>query len=113
MEGTYDDGQPQNMDQFKAMCEKIRNSGTEVFLYMGAKHPEYVSNVAYAYLAQYLGEEGFRTFYQHDSQGAEVELYDGRKTVITIAVPKAVENGSSSTCPTNGPLAMNWVVPRV
>ena len=90
VEGTYDDGQPQNMDQFKAMCEKIRNSGTEVFLYMGAKHPEYVSNVAYAYLAQYLGEEGFRAFYQHDSQGAEVELYDGRKTVITI------ENGYES-----------------
>ena len=90
VEGTYDDGQPQNMDQFKAMCEKIRNSGTDVFLYMGAKHPEYVSNVAYAYLAQYLGEEGFRTFYQHDSNGAEVELYDGRKTVISI------ENGYES-----------------
>lgn len=84
VEGTYDDGQPQNMDQFKAMCEKIRNSGTEVFLYMGAKNPEYVSSVGYAYLAGYLGEEGFRTFYQHDSKGAEVELYDGRKTVITI-----------------------------
>ena len=85
VEGTYDDGQPQTMEQFQAMCEKIRNSGTEVFLYMGAKHAEYVNNVAYAYLAQLLGEEDFRIFYTHDSQGKEVELEDGTKTAFTIA----------------------------
>ncbi len=84
VEGTYDDGQPQTMDQFKAMCEKIRNTGTEVFLYMGAKASEYLNNVAYAYLAQILGEDGFTTFYKHESGGKEVELMDGTKTVITI-----------------------------
>ncbi len=84
VEGTYDDGQPQTMDQFKAMCEKIRNSGTEVFLYMGAKAPEYLNNVAFAYLASVLGEEDFKIFYTHDSQGKEMELFDGTKTAFTI-----------------------------
>ncbi len=84
VEGTYDDGQPQNMDQFKAMCEKIRNSGTEVFLFMGVKAPDYVNNVAYAYLASYLGEEDFKVFYTHDSSGKEVELLDGTTASFTI-----------------------------
>ncbi len=84
VEGTYDDGQPQTMEQFKAMCEKIRNTGTEVFLFMGAKASEYMNNVAYAYLAQVLGEENFEIFYKHESGGKEVELIDGTKTAITI-----------------------------
>ncbi len=84
IEGTYDDGQPQDMAQFKAMCEKIRNSGVEVFLFMGARHSGYVNNVAYAYMAQLLGEENFEIFYSHDSQGKEVELVDGTKTAFTI-----------------------------
>ncbi len=84
VEGTYDDGQPQNMTQFKAMCEKIRNTGTEVFLFMGARHSGYVNNVAYAYMAQLVGEENFEIFYSHDSQGKEVELADGTKTAFTI-----------------------------
>ncbi len=84
VEGTYDDGQPQNMTQFKTMCEKIRNSGTEVFLFMGGRKVEYVNNVAYAYLAQYLGEEGFKAFYSHESNGVEYEMLDGTKTAYTI-----------------------------
>ncbi len=84
IEGTYDDGQPQTMDQFKAMCEKIRNTGTEVFMFMGVKAPDYLNNVGYAYLAQYLGEENFEIFYTHDSKGKEVELIDGTKTAFTV-----------------------------
>ncbi len=84
IEGTYDDGQPQNMSQFKAMCEKIRNSGTEVFLFMGGRKVEYINNVAYAYLGQYLGEEGFKAFYTHESNGVEYEMADGTKTAFTI-----------------------------
>ncbi len=84
IEGTYDDGQPQNMSQFKAMCEKIKNSGTEVFTYMGVNAPDYVNNVAYAYLANYLGEEDFKAFYKHDSEGREIELWDGTKTAVSI-----------------------------
>ncbi len=83
--GTYDDGQPAMMAEFKAMCEKIKASGVDdLFLYMGALHPEYVNNVAYAYLAGTLGEEGYKTFYKHDSQGKEIELIDGTKAVVTI-----------------------------
>lgn len=85
VKGTYDDGQPATMAEFKTMCEKIKSSGVDdVFLYMGANHPEYVNNVAYAYLAGILGEEGYKTFYTHDSEGKEIELIDGIKTTVTI-----------------------------
>lgn len=85
IKGTYDDGQPTNMSEFDAMCKKIKSSGVDdVFLYMGANHPEYVNNVAYAYLAGVLGEDGYNSFYKHDSSGKEIELYDGTKTIVTI-----------------------------
>jgi len=83
--GTYDDGQPSTMTEFRTMCEKIKASGVDsVFLYMGATHAEYADNVAYAYLASTIGEDGYKIFYSHDSNGEEVELTDGTKTVITI-----------------------------
>jgi len=83
--GTYDDGQPQTMAEFKKMCEKIKVSGVDdVFLYMGANHPEYANNVLYAYLAGVLGDEGYKTFYKHESDGKEVEFTDGTKSVVSI-----------------------------
>lgn len=86
VKGTYDDGQPATMAEFRTMCEKIKASGVDdVFLYMGALHPEYANNVAYAYLAGVLGEDGYKTFYKHDSQGKEIELIDGTKTAVSIA----------------------------
>lgn len=85
IKGTYDDGQPQTMAEFKAMCENIKGDGVDdVFLFMGANHPEYVNNVAYAYLASVIGEEGYKAFYTHDSNGKEIELADGTKTAVTI-----------------------------
>lgn len=85
IKGTYDDGQPATMAEFRTMCEKIKASGVDdVFLYMGALHPEYANNVAYAYLAGVLGEDGYRIFYKHDSEGAEIELIDGAKTAVSI-----------------------------
>lgn len=83
--GTYDDGQPATMAEFRTMCEKIKATGVDdVFLYMGANHPEYVNNVAYAYLAQIIGEENYKIFYTHDSKGKEIELIDGTKTTVSI-----------------------------
>ena len=82
--GTYDDGLPQTMTEFKSMCEKINASGAKVFLYMGANHPEYVNNVAYSYLAQTIGEENYEIFYSHDSKGKKIELISGEKAVVTI-----------------------------
>lgn len=83
--GTYDDGQPQTEEEFDDMLEAIKvKLNDRVFLFMGKLHPEYVNNMAYAYLAQYLGKDGYRQFIQHDSEGQEVTLYDGTKTVVTI-----------------------------
>lgn len=85
VKGTYDDGQPQTEQEFDDMLEAIKvKLNDRVFLFMGKAHPEYLNNIAYAYLAQYLGEDEYRYFIQHDSEGQEVTLYDGTKTTVSI-----------------------------
>lgn len=85
VKGTYDDGQPTTMAEFKTMLSVIKVSNLEsVFAYMGSEHPEYVNNIIYAYLAQYLGEENYEIFLAHDSNGKEVKMSDGSKQSISI-----------------------------
>lgn len=83
--GTYDDGQPTTMDGFKTMLSKIRATvGNNVFMYMGARYSGYVNNIAYAYLAQLIGEENYEIFYTHDSKGKTVTLFDGTQCAVSI-----------------------------
>ncbi len=83
--GTYDDGQPQTEDEFYNMLDKIKSkTRDDVFCYMGATNADYVDNVGYAYLAQYLGEEKYQMFLQHDTNGQEIELTDGTRKVVSI-----------------------------
>lgn len=77
IKGTYDDGQPTTWAEFDAMLAKISLKTSDIFSYMGSVHPEYVNNVVYAYMAQYMGEENYTKFIEHDTKGAEVKLEDG------------------------------------
>ncbi len=82
--GTYDDGLPQNMEEFQTMCDIIRMKTSNVFLFMGVKAPDYLNNLFYAYLGQTLGEENYEIFLNHESNGKEVEFADGTKSTMTI-----------------------------
>ena len=84
IKGTYDDGQPTTWAEFDKLIQKINMTTNEVFCYMGATNPEYVNNVAYAYLAQYLGEEGYQAFLKHDTAGKEVKMSDGSMRAFDI-----------------------------
>lgn len=84
IKGTYDDGQPTTWAEFDSLLRKINMTTNEVFCYMGATNPEYINNVAYAYLAQYLGEENYKAFLSHDTNGKEVKMTDGSMRAFDI-----------------------------
>ena len=84
VKGTYDDGQPTTWAEFNTLLAKISLKTKDVFSYMGSVHPEYVNNVVYAYMAQYMGAENYQMFLNHDTNGAEVKMEDGTSAAFTI-----------------------------
>lgn len=84
VKGTYDDGQPTTWAEFDTLLAKISLKTKDVFSYMGSVHPEYVNNVIYAYMAQYMGAENYQKFLNHDTDGTEVKLEDGSSAAFTI-----------------------------
>ena len=84
VKGTYDDGQPTTWAEFDTLLAKISLKTKDVFSYMGSVHPEYVNNVVYAYMAQYMGEENYQKFLQHDTNGTQVKMEDGTMAAFGI-----------------------------
>lgn len=84
--GTYDDGQPETEKQFNTMIQKIinGNDNARAFLYNGI-YDHYTNNIAEMIAAQYMGLEEFETTFTYDSNGKEIEMYDGTSEVITPA----------------------------
>ncbi len=84
--GTYDDGQPATMAEFKTMCNRIMSSvGDNVFMYMGAVAPDYLNNIFYAYMAQMMGEETYNLFMDKDTHGQEAQMDDGSSQAFGIS----------------------------
>ncbi len=77
VKGTYDDGQPTTWAEFDNLLAKISLKTKDVFSYMGSVHPEYVNNIVYAYMAQYMGADNFQKFLERDTEGQEVLMEDG------------------------------------
>ena len=65
--GTYDDGQPRNMQEFDSMIRKISSDGAYPFVYT-AKYPGYLTPIADALFAQYEGLENYRTFHNYSGE---------------------------------------------
>lgn len=84
VKGTYDDGQPTTWAEFDALLAKISLKTKDVFSYMGSVHPEYVNNIVYAYMAQYMGAENYQKFLNHDTNGSEVVMEDGTRQSFGI-----------------------------
>lgn len=84
VKGTYDDGQPTTWAEFDTLLAKISLKTKDVFSYMGSVHPEYVNNVIYAYMAQYMGADNYQKFLNHDTNGAKVTMEDGTSAAFTI-----------------------------
>ncbi len=84
IKGTYDDGQPTTWQEFTKMITKISVKTNEVFCYMGATNPQYVNNIAYAYMAQYMGLENYTKFIEHDTKGTQVLMNNGTMQSFSI-----------------------------
>jgi hypothetical protein len=89
--GTYDDGEPQTIDQWDDMLDLIKADGYNDFLYSGYS-PEYVdSGIIQSYLGQYLGPSGFQQMLTYDSKGEKVTLNNSDGTTSSTAI--TIDNG--------------------
>ena len=82
MFGTYDDGQPQDIDEWDAMISYICSSeGSKPFIYAYSQ-PDYVDGIAEGIFAQYDGIKNYEITY--DYNGTYVSPSTGDETAITI-----------------------------
>lgn len=84
--GTYDDGLPATYEEFFNVCEKMVGLGIDPFIWTGG-FPEYFNLLPMALYVDGAGAEAFSTTYDFDSNGQEIEIYNGdmqkEKVVIT------------------------------
>lgn len=80
--GTYDDGQPQDMDEWDAMVSYICSSeGAKPFIYASGQ-PDYLDSIAEGIFAQYDGIDNYEITYDYD--GTYVSPSTDEETKITI-----------------------------
>lgn len=80
--GTYDDGQPQNVEEWEAMISYIcASEGTKPFIFAYSQ-PDYMDQIAEAAFAQYEGLDNFEITY--DYNGTYIRPSDGEEIDITL-----------------------------
>lgn len=99
--GSYDDGQPDTIEEWENMINLIYYDQIKPFIFTGTYSYSYSISAFYSIFATMAGKDAFSTFYSMDSNGKEVELTDGRKVVITpengyeVYKMKGIEEGLS------------------
>lgn len=78
--GTYDDGQPQTMEEFNTLLNRITAANGKGFIY--SSRQEYASALTLAYLTQYAGMDAYSALSSFNSNGKEIALYDGTNATI-------------------------------
>ena len=82
--GTYDDGQPQTVEDWDAMIRKIAaTNGSKAFISSG-QIGSYATHIVSAFFAQYSGMDAFNTYFTYDSNGEKVKLANGEEVEITL-----------------------------
>ena len=82
--GTYDDGQPQTIDEWDRMLGKIKSTANCYPFIWPSKFENYTGMVQNAVFAQLAGVAETEAYFAFDSDGKEVEMHDGSKKTITI-----------------------------
>ncbi len=82
--GTYDDGQPQTIDEWDRMLGKIKSTANCYPFIWPSKFENYTGMVQNAVFAQLAGVAETEAYFAFDSDGKEVEMHDGSKKAITI-----------------------------
>ncbi len=78
--GTYDDGQPQTMDEFAALLNKIVAANGKGFIY--SSRQEYASALTLSYLTQYAGLDAYNALSSFNSNGKAITMDDGSSVAI-------------------------------
>lgn len=78
--GTYDDGQPQTMDEFVTLLNRIVAANGKGFIYSSMQ--EYASSLTLSYLVQYAGLNAYSALSTFNSNGNEIALADGTNVAI-------------------------------
>ncbi len=81
--GTYDDGQPQTLEEWRTMINKIVSVGSNKALIWTGQYSGYTEDIVAAMMTQYSGLDAYNAYYSFDSKGEEIKMYDGSEKVIT------------------------------
>lgn len=82
--GTYDDGQPETIQEWETMLNKISiRDGEKAFIWSGKNAP-YLDEIFSAVFAQYVGKDAFDTYFDFDSDGESLPMADGSSKIITV-----------------------------
>lgn len=82
--GTYDDGQPDTIEEWDIMIDKILLSGARTFIWVKQFQTGYMEFIYNSIMAQYAGTQSVIDFYDKDSGGREYEMHDGTSASFTI-----------------------------
>lgn len=82
--GTYDDGQPDGMDEWNEMLDAILASGNRTFIWTKQFQSAYTEFLPNSLMAQYSGLQSVIDFYDKDSGGVAYEMYDGTEAAFTV-----------------------------
>jgi len=66
IEGTYDDGLPETLDEFYWLCDKIANDGRNALVWAGANYTDYTAQYASALASSLNGAEATGVQYSFD-----------------------------------------------
>ena len=80
--GTYDDGQPVNMQEWDLMVQKMVGEGVYPFLWTGMMASDYLTSLSEALLAQYDGLDNYFVTFSYDGVYTHA---DGTQETITPA----------------------------
>lgn len=77
--GTYDDGQPSNMEEWQAMIDIISSKPNSYPFIYNTKYPNYLTNIVDAIIAQYSGLDGHKTFTSYNG-----DFKDANGDTVTV-----------------------------
>lgn len=93
--GTYDDGQPQTVEEYTALINMIVGQGNKAFIFSGS-YLDYSLPFTDMIFAQYMGTDAYLDFFTYEGTikaGTEITNPDGTKQTLTEDLEITRKNG--------------------
>lgn len=79
--GTYDDGQPVTLAEYNNLIQKIAATGAKPYVF--SSQGDYLDQFIASMLVEQCGSDLYDALIKFNSNGKEIEMYDGTSKVIT------------------------------